>query len=271
MAIRHPNQGLLYWGAKMAKQVATKTDKLRFKPSSFAKRVRAATFATEMQADFALDFFFSNPAGEAYVKSERAKGKTDQEIVIVATMAAAFKRPQPSEDGLLIDVFKYCELDPNNPLHWRALFDAMIDAGFRNAGAKARWTEEEYLDLMLDIRALQIKWPSVRTHGETARQLQKRHPYKAKYENFDWGYLRKLVAKAQNPKINFYASLKPGDSVSELYAVHSTKKAGLSVEIDEAYRQRVTDFLSKNSGMASRLEEDERLQNEAIILAGLKP
>lgn len=117
--------------------------------------------------------------------------------------------PRSQNDQSLIEVFKFCGLNPEEWSHWRLLLDAFADVTFRNAGAKQKWTPSRNLQLLRDIEAIQESQPAL-SNLEIARRLKKK--FGAKYSIPKKAEtLSKLVGRTLNPHLNPLAAMNDQD------------------------------------------------------------
>jgi hypothetical protein len=113
------------------------------------------------------------------------------------------------QDQRLLEAFEVCELDPAQLSHWRVLLDAFVESTFHDPGAKQKWTETAYANLLEDIEAVKMVGPARSNDTEIAKQLKKR--FAKKYQRQEIGRLRKLVGQAQDPATNPAAQFSKED------------------------------------------------------------
>src|SRR5206468_3333683 len=76
----------------------------------------------------------------AFISKGEALG-LDREVVLKRMLVerAFSSDPHRRANELRFEVFEFFGLDPERPLHWRVLFNAMIEAGFKSSGAHPEW------------------------------------------------------------------------------------------------------------------------------------
>lgn len=158
---------------------------------------------------------------------------------VVSVPAAFSVDGTRASEKLLEDVFKYCDLDPGKPRHWRILVDALVNQCFRAAGAPQKWNEEGLFDLLCDIRDLQKRFPGAIENVQLANLLSKKQPYKAKYQAIGTETLRKLVGKALNPSANPTAAIAEDQDFVAVRAEQARRKLGLPSALGVAIQQKI--------------------------------
>jgi hypothetical protein len=111
--------------------------------------------------------------------------------------------PEPT-DALLARAFAAAKLNPNDPIHWRALLEFFAWAHFgnrRRRGAPTRWDSIRYSQLLQDFNDVRSR----NTHlsdEDVFRNLGKRAAYQTKRGPLSTNRLRKLFRAANDPKQN---------------------------------------------------------------------
>jgi hypothetical protein len=152
-------------------------------------------------------------------------------IIDVASVKYALKIDEldPAHD-LLRNAFAFCELDADNPRHWRILLQATMEVAFKKSGAHEKWDDGAFFELKMDINELKRLEPSATTDEKVAALLKKREPFKSKY-TMKLGYLRKLVGKARDQRFNVMAGYDEEDDFLEFLAARRRERYNVSAEM----------------------------------------
>jgi hypothetical protein len=241
---------------KMSKTVSIVDRKKSFE-SNFADEVRRLVSVRKKAVE----------VSEAAVRQERsAKNQGIAEDVLNAgtTKYALTLDTDDPADRLLRDVFAFCALDPMNPWHWRILLETTIEVAFKKSGAREKWDDGAFFELMMDVRELQRLDPSAKTDKRIAELLKKKEPFKSKY-TMETGYLRKLVGKAQDPRFNPMAEYDEEENFLEFLAMRRREKSGVSAEMASSLIEKfVEDQIEASlATFKKRWEDQGRTWNEA--------
>jgi len=235
--------------------------KSKRKPSKFSQ----LTFATEVgrfvsEHRPAMDFVEGKIAAEADTLELFAKG--EQLGINRATMFRWIlsERALGTSDELVIAVFEASGLDPTRPLHWKVLFGALIETGFkRNGGRPTEWDELAYYDFFTDIKKLQVLQPSLDDDSKIAKGLLENKAFAKRYRDRKVDYLRKKVAEAKK----MFDGITPGATFEQFVAEYRAKKYGLSLEVvqefvDRMWSQTVEDVGFDPDKVLAILDEAEK-------------
>ena len=147
--------------------------KIDFQNNRFASAVRnSARYASAR--DRALEEHISQrPEISAQMERLKSQGLDPTAWLHVISIPWLFRiNEQTSSGRLLAEVFKQCELDHRNPRHWRILLDALVEQCFRGPGAPQKWDEGGLVEILADIRAVQARYPEVKSNIEVAKHLE---------------------------------------------------------------------------------------------------
>jgi hypothetical protein len=159
---------------------------------NIVKRVKAA--AREKRIPFEiLEEVFADPS----TKFVDVQGK----MVLSEILTRTALKLKPN-DALLRKAFETCDLDPERPLHWRTLLDALVEICFQDGGAPEKWTWEAFFDLGRDIKSVWNRDGKLNSDAAIARRLKASKLLRSKYEGLGNAALAKLIGKAQDPAFN---------------------------------------------------------------------
>ena len=128
-------------------------------------------------------------------------------------------------------MFEFFGLDPARPLHWRVLFNAMIEAGFKSSGAHPECDEVAYFELFSDILKLQETNKPFKSKESIANGLRKHKLFGGKYGELKVGYLRKKVSEAEK----MFKGMAPGTTFEQFIAERRVKEFGLPPVLVQKY------------------------------------
>jgi hypothetical protein len=227
--------------------------------STFAMEVARLAADKKFVWDFLEEQFLADPATLESATAAEALG-WPRERFLQMRLSQTAVQIDGSKPGTIVDVFQMCGLDPAKPLHWRALLEAMVEVGFKKSGAPVEWDELSYYLLVCDIRELQVLQPQLKEHTEIARQLQNTRPFKQKYKQWEFAYLRKRVSEARK--------MGPADSLEEFIAKRRENKFDLPAGFAKAYIERASALAAAREGFDP--DATFALIEEAEKLVGLK-
>lgn len=185
-----------------------------------------------------MDFALKEVMGLVSPETPNVELLSQQALSLMA-MVAVTADGESKEDELLRDIFKFCDLNIHNPLHWRVLLDAIVQTGFKSAGAPTEWDEADYFLLLQDIRELQRIDPTLKSHVAIARELRRHKNFKIKYAKLDHDYLRRHVSNARNSAINMFAKMRSDESFDDFLAQERTSQLGLPAGLAKSYLTEV--------------------------------
>jgi hypothetical protein len=227
--------------------------------SNFAKEVVQSAEIQKFCWDFLEADFLSRPSTQKVIADAEALGWSGDRFVDMILARAAL-RPEQEKRGGLSEIFHMCGLDPRKPFHWRALLNALVEVGFKNAGAPEEWDDLSYYQLVCDIGELQKLRPNLKTHSEITRRLQDTRPFKHRYERWGFGYFRKRVSEARK--------MQPADSFEQFIVQRREGKFDLPAGFAQAYIERA----SAKVAAENEFDPDaaDALIEEAMKIVGLK-
>jgi len=196
----------------------------KFSPSNYAAAVARTVARLKPAMDFMEREFASRPEVLAFIAKGEKLGLDRKTILkrMLSERALASDLERRANE-LRFEVFKFCGLDSERPLHWRILFDAMIEEGFKNSGKHPEWDEVAYFELFSDIVKLKKTNGPFRSQVGIANRLRKQKPFDAKYTDWKVDYLRKKVAEAEK----MFKGLAPGTTFEQFMAERQVKEFGL--------------------------------------------
>jgi hypothetical protein len=203
----------------------------KFSPSKHTAAVARSVARLRPAMDFVEQQFASRPEVLAFISKGKELG-LDRETILkrmLSEMALA-SDPHRRANDLRFEVFAFCGLDPERPLHWRVLFNALIEVGFKNGGAPPEWDEASYFDLYSDMTKLQTD-QSFKGKAGIANGLRTRAPFTQKYGNWKTGYLRKKVSEAEK----MFKGTKPGTTFEQFIAERRVREFGLPPALVRSY------------------------------------
>jgi hypothetical protein len=211
--------------------VAKKTKVQEFSPSKFAAEVALSVARLRPAMDFMEREFTSRPEVVSFISKGEELG-LDRETVLkrMLSESALASDPHKRANELRFSVFESCGLDPGKPLHWRVLFNAMIEVGFKNSGS-FQWDEIRYFELFEDIAALKKTGHSFNSKTSIAKGLREQEPFDRKYNHWEIGYLRKKVAEADK----MFEGIVPGTTFEQFIAERRVKELGLPPTLVREY------------------------------------
>jgi hypothetical protein len=246
------------------------------------KRIALAVRDAARQAAFRdrvlEEYVAEAPKMRAEMERLKSNGLNPTAWLNAASVPGAFKVNEATASGkLLADVFRQCELDHQNPRHWRILLDALVEQCFRGPGAPQKWDEAGYFELLADIRIVQKLFPTKKTHAELAKVLTSEEPFKSKYERERTNFpgFRKVIGRALNPKINPAVNVPEGADWIAARAERAAQEYGLPTELGikeqvEALEQLLIDnerqkFFEAHKGDSSDFVEEEWLKRLSVV------
>ncbi len=116
--------------------------------------------------------------------------------------------PFTEYDHEIGEMFQELRLNPQDPVHWRALMNAFCRAYIqyrkRTTGRPKEWTEKRRAALAADIRQIKLKAVGVQLkYSEIAQRLQVMHP--ERYGDLSVERLRKLVSSTTEDVVKILA------------------------------------------------------------------
>ena len=166
--------------------------------------------------DFLEKEFASRPEVRAFISRGEALGLDRETVLKRMLVERAFgSDPHRRANELRFEVFEYFGYDPERPLHWRVLFNAMIEAGFKSSGAHLEWDEVAYFELFSDIVKLQETNRPLKSKESIANGLRKQKPFDRKYGELKVGYLRKKVGSEAE---KMFKGMAPGTTFEQFMA-----------------------------------------------------
>jgi hypothetical protein len=203
----------------------------KFSPSKHTAAVALTVAELRPAMEFIEQEFASRPEVLAFISKGEELG-LDRETILKRMLSelALASDPHRRANELRFEVFKFCGLDPKRPLHWRVLFNAMIEVGFKSGGAPSEWDEVSYFELYSDMTKLRTV-QSFESKEGLANELRKRTPFDRKYGTWKVGYLRKKVSEAEK----MFKGVAPGTTFEEFVAERRVKELGLPPAFVRAY------------------------------------
>jgi hypothetical protein len=138
---------------------------------------------------------------EIFIDASEEFAGVSRKMVLSEILTRTALTIKPTDD-LLRTAFKTCDLDPERPLHWRVLLEALVEICFQVGGAPEKWTWERFFDLGLDIQSVWNLDGKRNSDAAIARRLKASKSLRSKYEGLGNAALARLVGKAQDPAFN---------------------------------------------------------------------
>jgi hypothetical protein len=234
----------------------------RFENKHLALAVRQAASYAAVRLKVLEQEFNDRPEIRTQLEKLNSNGLDPNAFFNAGSVPQLLKITESTSGKLLAEVFRYCELDHRQPMHWRLLLDALVQECFRRVGAPEKWDEGGYFDLLLDIRAVQKKFPDAKQQTRLAKLLKGEKPFKEKYKNFGSDNLRKLVGKAMDPNINPMAKFADGEDWVAAWAEKGRREVGLPSEIGITVQMKTMEKLwidGAHEHLRKRYEQDGKV------------
>jgi hypothetical protein len=222
--------------------------------SNFANEVARTASRQKFIWDSLEDLCLKSPSTHEVLAAAENFGWPREKILDMRLSQVAVHL-DPARQEALANVFQLCGLDPARPFHWRALLEALVDVGFKDAGAPVEWDDLNYYTLVSDIRDIRALHPHLKSHSEIARQLQKTKPFKQKYKDSNFDYFRKRISEARK--------MEPADTMEEFIAARRANQSDLPEGFVKAYIREASSWVAASEGLdpdqtAALIEEAEK-------------
>ena len=127
----------------------------------------------------------------------------EDDTVHAALSRVALMLEQSSErDKPVFAAFKAAGLNPDNPLHWRALVFMFSEAHFGKARTKPqKWSPTALNGVLADYRTIKAENPGA-SDAQICKLLRSDPRFKRKYQHYSPDALRKLLRQARSPNAN---------------------------------------------------------------------